>query len=46
MTTQGLAVLLAAYLLGSIPSAYLAGRLLVGQDIRDVGDGNMGAFVR
>jgi glycerol-3-phosphate acyltransferase PlsY len=31
-----------AYLLGSIPSAVIAG-LRVGVDIRDVGDGNMGA---
>ena len=32
-----------AYLLGSIPSAYIAGRLRRGVDIREVGDGNMGA---
>jgi len=31
------------YLLGSIPTAYIAGRLLKGQDIRQIGDGNMGA---
>ncbi len=31
------------YLVGSIPTAYLAGRLLRGIDIREVGDGNMGA---
>jgi glycerol-3-phosphate acyltransferase PlsY len=31
------------YLLGSIPTAYLAGRLLKGIDIRRVGDGNAGA---
>ena len=30
------------YLIGSIPSAYLAGRLLRGVDIRDIGDGNVG----
>ena len=32
-----------AYLLGSIPSAYIAGHLLRGIDIRQVGGGNMGA---
>ena len=32
-----------SYLLRSIPSAYIAGRLVKHVDIRDVGDGNMGA---
>jgi len=32
-----------AYLLGSIPFAYIAGRLVKGVDIRQVGGGNMGA---
>lgn len=32
-----------AYLAGSIPSAYLAGRLLKGVDLRTVGSGNLGA---
>jgi glycerol-3-phosphate acyltransferase PlsY len=32
------------YLLGSIPSAYLAGRLSRGVDIREVGSKNMGAM--
>ncbi len=31
------------YLLGSIPTAYIAGRLTKGRDIRYMGDGNMGA---
>jgi glycerol-3-phosphate acyltransferase PlsY len=31
------------YILGSIPTAYIAGRLLKGRDIRQLGDGNMGA---
>jgi glycerol-3-phosphate acyltransferase PlsY len=31
------------YFLGSIPTAYIAGRLLKGRDIRQMGDGNMGA---
>jgi glycerol-3-phosphate acyltransferase PlsY len=30
------------YLIGSLPSAYIAGRLLKGADIRELGDGNMG----
>jgi glycerol-3-phosphate acyltransferase PlsY len=36
-------VFLVAYLLGSIPSAYIASRLVVGKDIRTLGNGNMGA---
>jgi glycerol-3-phosphate acyltransferase PlsY len=32
-----------AYLAGSIPTAYLAGRLLKGIDLRTVGSGNLGA---
>lgn len=36
-------VALGAYLLGSIPTAYIAGRLLKGVDIRTVGSGNVGA---
>ncbi len=36
-------LVLLSYLLGSIPSAYIAGRLLRGIDIRKVGDGNVGA---
>jgi glycerol-3-phosphate acyltransferase PlsY len=43
MTAQAWAVLLGAYLLGSTPSAYLAARFVAGVDIRQVGDGNMGA---
>jgi glycerol-3-phosphate acyltransferase PlsY len=31
------------YLLGSIPTAYIAGRITNGNDIRQMGDGNMGA---
>jgi glycerol-3-phosphate acyltransferase PlsY len=38
-----LAVLLAGYLLGSIPSGYLAARWLAGVDIRDQGSGSTGA---
>ena len=43
MTTQTWAVLLGAYLLGSIPSAYLVARFAAGVDIRQLGNGNMGA---
>lgn len=35
--------LTASYLLGSIPTAYLFGRILKGIDIRKVGSGNVGA---
>lgn len=35
--------LLISYLLGSIPTAYLFGRILKGVDIRKVGSGNIGA---
>lgn len=35
--------LLLAYVAGSIPTAYLAGRLLKGIDLRTVGSGNLGA---
>jgi glycerol-3-phosphate acyltransferase PlsY len=38
-----LAVIAIAYLLGSIPSAYIVGRLMKGLDLREVGDGRMGA---
>jgi glycerol-3-phosphate acyltransferase PlsY len=36
-------IILLSYLLGSIPTAYIAGRLIKGEDIRQMGDGNMGA---
>lgn len=39
----GLLTLLAGYLLGSIPSGYLAGRWLLGLDIRREGSGSTGA---
>ena len=37
-------IALAAYLLGSIPSAYIVGRLAKGIDIRTVGSGNAGTL--
>ena len=36
-------IILLGYLLGSTPTAYIAGRLLKDKDIRQIGDGNMGA---
>ena len=36
-------IILTGYLLGSLPSAYIAGRLLRGVDIRTLGDANSGA---
>ncbi|MBL7166732.1 MAG: glycerol-3-phosphate acyltransferase [Dehalococcoidales bacterium] len=36
-------IILLGYVLGSIPTAYIVGRLLVGGDIRRMGDGNVGA---
>ncbi len=36
-------VVVLGYLIGSIPTGYLAGRMLRGKDIRQMGDGNMGA---
>ena len=47
MTNEALYIALAlicAYLLGSIPSAYIVGRLRKGFDIRQVGSRNMGAM--
>jgi len=47
MTNEALFIAIAiigAYLLGSIPSAYIAGRLRKGIDIRQVGSRNMGAM--
>ncbi|MFC1934383.1 glycerol-3-phosphate acyltransferase [Chloroflexota bacterium] len=36
-------IVILGYLLGSIPTAYIAGQLLKGKDIRQIGDGNTGA---
>ena len=36
-------MILSGYILGSIPTAYIIGRLLEGKDIRQMGDGNVGA---
>jgi glycerol-3-phosphate acyltransferase PlsY len=36
-------LIITGYLLGSIPTAYIAGHVLKGEDIRQMGDDNMGA---
>jgi glycerol-3-phosphate acyltransferase PlsY len=43
MLALTLSVLVLAYLLGSFPTAYIAGRIVCAKDIRQMGDGNMGA---
>lgn len=43
MIWSSISVVITAYLIGAIPSAYIAGRLLKGVDIREVGDRNVGA---
>ena len=42
-TAASLPIILASYLMGSIPVAYLAGRILKGIDIRRYGSANVGA---
>ena len=42
MTGQTLMLLMGAYLLGSIPTAYLVVRFTTREDIRYLGDGNVG----
>lgn len=44
MIINTIIAIIIAYLLGSIPFAYIAGRLFKGIDIRQVGGGNMGAL--
>jgi len=39
----GIITIIIAYLLGSIPSAYIASRIVTGNDIRQMGGGNVGA---
>lgn len=40
----GIVVMVIGYLLGSIPSAYIAARLVTGKDIRKLGGGNVGGL--
>jgi len=40
---KNLLALLMSYLIGSIPTALIVSRVLAGVDIRQIGDGNMGA---
>ncbi|MFC2072845.1 glycerol-3-phosphate acyltransferase [Chloroflexota bacterium] len=42
MIVDGVIALIIAYLLGSIPSAYIVTRLATGKDIRQLGSGNVG----
>ncbi len=42
MNLQAFVLIVAAYLLGSIPSAYIMGRLVAGVDITQHGSGNVG----
>ena len=42
--TLGAVLILAGYLLGSLPFAYLTARLVSGRDIRKIGTGNAGAL--
>jgi glycerol-3-phosphate acyltransferase PlsY len=44
MLLKSLLAVLAGYLLGSFPSAYIAGRLVKGRDIRRIGGGNVGTL--
>ena len=44
MFVNGVIAVIVAYLLGSIPSAYIVTRLQTGQDIRKLGRGNVGAY--
>ncbi|HEY51545.1 MAG TPA: glycerol-3-phosphate 1-O-acyltransferase PlsY [Dehalococcoidia bacterium] len=44
MAVNAAIAIVIAYLLGSIPFAYIAGRLFKGVDIRQVGGGNIGAL--
>ena len=43
LSVEWIGSLALAYVIGSIPTAYLAGRLVKGKDIREEGDHNAGA---
>ena len=42
MPIEGVLAIIAAYLVGSVPVAYIAGRLAKGVDVRERGSGNVG----
>ncbi len=44
MVVKGIIAIVLGYLLGSIPSAYIATRLAMGKDIRQLGGGNVGGL--
>ena len=44
MIVNGIITIVIGYLLGSIPSAYIAARLAKGKDIRQMGGGNVGGL--
>jgi len=44
MIVNGIIAIVIGYLLGSIPSAYIAARLIKGKDIRQMGVGNVGGL--
>ncbi len=43
MIVDGVIALIIAYLLGSIPPAYIITRLATGKDVRQLAGGNVGA---
>jgi glycerol-3-phosphate acyltransferase PlsY len=43
MVAESALAVITGYILGSIPFAYIAGRLIKGVDIRRLGGGNVGA---
>lgn len=43
MTAEAVGLLLASYVLGAIPTSYLAARFVAGIDLRTEGSGNLGA---
>jgi glycerol-3-phosphate acyltransferase PlsY len=44
MVVKEIVAIVLGYLLGSIPSAYIATRIVTGKDIRQLGGGNVGGF--
>ncbi|GAJ07300.1 unnamed protein product, partial [marine sediment metagenome] len=45
MIVKEIFAIIIGYLLGSIPSAYIATRLAAGKDIRRMGGGNVGGLM-